>query len=260
MEVKPSEKSVAHHLCVRFLEHSPDVKYGVPSGTQSSARLLGDGNEDCYLPGHSATDYRPYSAAKLISAGTDVEFRLHDTANGKDIVDRPQLGFTVRKDPPRRRWVSALIAPDREKFKIPPYDPNWEAPHFEATFTEDVELVQFMPHMHFRGKDMMFRLEYPNGRSDIALSVPKYDFNWQIGYQLAEPLKVPKGTKISAIAHYNNSPSNRYNPDPSATVPWGEQSWDEMMSPFFAYLADVKVDSRKILQRPRSTTAVAESR
>jgi hypothetical protein len=93
-----------------------------------------------------------------------------------------------------------------------------------------VELVFLQPHMHLRGKDMMIRLVYPGGKTETLLSVPHYDFNWQIVYYLEKPLKLPMGTKVEVTAHWDNSANNPRNPDPTKTVKWGNQSWDEMLS------------------------------
>jgi hypothetical protein len=94
------------------------------------------------------------------------------------------------------------------------------------------------PHMHVRGKDMTYTARYPDGRTETLLSVPKYDFEWQITYQLAEPKVMPKGTKLEVVAHFDNSPANRFNPDPTQEVRWGDQTWEEMMIGFFGTIAD----------------------
>jgi len=80
-----------------------------------------------------------------------------------------------------------------------------------------------------RGKDMTVRLVYPDGRSETLISVPRFDFSWQIIYYLDQPLALPQGTRVEVTAHWDNSANNPYNPDPKATVRWGDQSWDEML-------------------------------
>ena len=89
------------------------------------------------------------------------------------------------------------------------------------------------PHMHVRGKDATYKIVYPDGREEIVLRVPKYDFNWQLNYKLAEPKFMPKGSTLVVTAHYDNSKGNPFNPDPSAAVKWGEQTWEEMMMGYF---------------------------
>jgi len=137
-------------------------------------------------------------------------------------------------------------------FAIPPNDPNWSSPPAQATFMADAELVWMMPHMHLRGKDMTYVLEYPDGHKETVLNVPRYDFNWQLGYSLARPIKVPKGTKLVVYAHFDNSASNKFNPAPNSTVYMGTMTWEEMMFPFFSVVVDRGVDPKKILR----TTAV----
>ena len=89
-----------------------------------------------------------------------------------------------------------------------------------------------------RGKDMTYIAHYPDGRAETLLSVPNYDFNWQHTYLLAEPKLLPAGTKIEVIAHFDNSTANRFNPDPTATVRWGDQTWEEMMIGFIGTVQD----------------------
>jgi len=114
-----------------------------------------------------------------------------------------------------------------------------------------MDLVWAMAHMHVRGKDMTYKLTYPDGRTETVLSIQNYDYNWQLGYRF-KPMHLPKGTKLTVTAHYDNSPNNRANPDPNRTVYWGDQAWEEMMSPFFAVIAGRNVDAKKILKTPNS--------
>jgi hypothetical protein len=187
----------------------------------------------------------------LIPANVDLDIQVHYTPNGKEVLDRPQIGFVLAKKEPKYRYVSyAISSPtDANSFAIPPNAENWESPVAEAVFEEDAEIVWFSPHMHVRGKEMTYRLEYPDGRKEIVLSVPRYDFNWQLGYELAKPIRIPKGTKFVATAHYDNSSNNRFNPDPNRTVYYGNQTWEEMMQPFFGVIVDKKIDPQKLLRR-----------
>jgi hypothetical protein len=92
-----------------------------------------------------------------------------------------------------------------------------------------------MPHMHVRGKDFEYVAEYADGRREKVLSVPRWDFNWQIHYELAEPMHMPKGSKLLCTAHFDNSTANKANPDPDKKVTWGDQTWDEMMIGYINY-------------------------
>jgi hypothetical protein len=278
MELKPSAPSVTHHICIRFVPHRPDVKYGVtewidkdrdaaglekprPPGVKSqvteNTRGINAPLEICYVPGGQAADYRAFGSGKLIPAGTDIIWDTHYTPNGTETVDRPELGFTVAKTEPARRYISSSITSfsDAEHFAIPPNSPDWTAPTGEVLFMADADLVWLSPHMHVRGKSMTYRLTYPDGRTETLLSVPHYDFNWQLGYELATPLKIPKGSKITSETHYDNSVNNKFNPDPNQTVYYGNMTWEEMNTAFFGIVVDKSVDPTKVVKRPRGAQA-----
>jgi hypothetical protein len=278
LQIKPEFPAVTHHICSAFIPHVPNTKYGVaywqdkPRDENGSAlpdqgptfggrgkQVDAEGNppppgapsgaaEDCYLPGNAAADYRVNHAAKLVPAGYDMVFNLHYTPNGTAVTDHVTVGFTVADKAPDRRYVSlsTTAPPDPKKFAIPPNVSDWQSPPAEAVFLEDAELVYMMPHMHFRGKDMTYVLEFPDGRKQTVLSVPHYDFNWQLGYWTS--IKVPKGTKLHVDAHYDNSVNNKFNPDPNKTVYYGEMTWEEMMFPFFGVVVDKNTDPKKIIK------------
>jgi hypothetical protein len=203
------------------------------------------------VPGRAADDYRPFHAGKLIPANSDISIQVHYTPTGEDVVDRPLMGFTVAQTPPEKRWMSYGIVGGGPTFAIPPNDPNYKSPDFDLEFTADVELVEMMPHMHLRGKDMTYHLSYPDGRDEIVLDVPKYDFNWQMLYQPRKPIRVPKGTKMHVDAHYNNSTSDKFNPNPNRTVYLGRMTWEEMMAPFFGILIDMQTNPSKVIKLGR---------
>jgi hypothetical protein len=137
-------------------------------------------------------------------------------------------------------------------FKIPPGDPNHRV---DASFEvlRDVKLSSLHPHMHMRGKDFEYRLVFPNGETRTILRVPAYNWRWQLWYNLAEPIALPKGTKIECTAHFDNSPNNPENPDPTKTIIWGQQNWDEMMVGFFNLVFDAKVPRQALLPREEAT-------
>ncbi len=205
----------------------------------------------CYVPGRALSDFRPFNAALRIPAGYDVNWTIHYTPNGTELTDRPQVGLTVTNEPPQRLLIESGIGTDSTNFAIPPNDPNYSPEPGVFTFMADAELHWLSPHMHLRGKDMMYKLVYPDGREQVVLNVPRYDFNWQLGYDLADPIKVPAGTKLVVVAHYDNSVNNKFNPDPNRTVYNGNMTWEEMFSPFFAVTVDKSVDPAKAIKAPR---------
>ena len=113
------------------------------------------------------------------------------------------------------------------------------------TTNVDTQLVYMQPHMHLRGKDYELRVVYPSGKGETIFKA-KWDFNWQTGYDLAQPLNLPKGTRIIGIAHYDNSANNKYNPDPKTKVVWGDQNWEEMQNCFVGVLVDPRIKTSTI--------------
>jgi hypothetical protein len=272
LEIRPSELAVTHHICVFFKPHAEDAQYNTPvwvdrprdekgltsavdagingKGLPESVLKGTSGPEGCYVPGQFTQNYALFKAAKLVKGGSDIVFQLHYTPIGRDVVDRPRIGFTVAKSSAERTYVTigTSAQSDAKSFAIPPNNPNWESPPMEAEFLQDVELVSMFPHMHVRGKDMTYRLTYPSGETETLLSVPHYDFNWQMGYDVAKPIKIPKGTRLKVTAHYDNSVNNKFNPDPNQTVYYGDMTWEEMMFPFFSVTVDKGMDTEKLIR------------
>jgi hypothetical protein len=291
VEIKPSELSVTHHICVSFVPHRPDAVYntflwvdkqrdesgaevppsdrklriptadgrgreiaaaaaqGVPAGN-AGAGAIGVGFT-CYVPGKPLNDYRHFNAGLLVPAGYDVSWNIHYTPNGAKVTDKPEVGLTVAKEQPQRLLITSAVA--LTNFAVPPNEGNYETPPGEFTFLADAELHWMSPHMHLRGKDMKYKIVFPDGREQVVLNVPHYDFNWQLGYELAAPIKVPAGSKLVVVAHYDNSANNKFNPDPNRTVYNGNMTWEEMFAPFFAITVDKSVDPAKAVRPPRSS-------
>lgn len=193
--------------------------------------------EAVYAPGSQPLDFRYNGSAKLIRAGVPIRIEVHYTPNGKETMDQTKVGFTVAKAPAQRRFV--MMAPEHlvdSRKPIPAGDAKWET-RGELTFNQDADLVWFMPHMHLRGKDMTYRLIYPNGREQTVLST-NFNFNWQLGYEVEKPIRVTKGTRLVVIAHHDNSANNPMNPTPGQDVSWGEMTSEEMMLPWFGVVVD----------------------
>ena len=177
----------------------------------------------------------PAGLAKRIPAGSTLQFQIHYTTNGTAATDRSRIGLIFTKEPPKSEVRTALIA--NAQFAIPTGAANHQI-EAEATFSDNVKVWTMHPHMHLRGKDMTYTAIYPDGRQEVVLHVPKYDFGWQTDYWLATPLSLPKGSKLHVTAHFDNSPANRFNPDPKTTVRWGDQTWEEMMIGYITYTVD----------------------
>ncbi len=179
----------------------------------------------------------PDGMAKRIPAGSKLMFQMHYTANGAEQMDQSRVGL-VFADPKEVRKEVLTNGVGNNRFRIPPHDANHRV-ESQRVFPEDTLLITMMPHMHFRGKSFKYEAVYPDGSREVLLDVPRYDFNWQNFYHLEKPKLLPKGTKLHCTAHFDNSKANPNNPDPDATVTWGDQTWEEMM---IGYLDRVVVE------------------
>jgi hypothetical protein len=217
-EARPGNRSVVHHIIVSSRD---------PKSTRGSPR----GGGDNFIVGTAPGDMPlllPPGVARKIPAGADLVWQMHYTPNGKEGKDKSQVGliFYKGKEPPKAIAQTRGIM--NTNFAIPPGDPSYLV-ESEWIAPRDTLLLSFMPHMHLRGKDFVYRAEYPDGRQEVLLAVPHYDFAWQTSYRLAAPVLLPKGTKLHCIAHFDNSVANPANPDSKKEVTWGDQTWEEMM-------------------------------
>ena len=213
----------------------------------------GTGFEGFYRPGWDPLDYAYYKTAYLIPANTDLVLSLHYSPIGKAFTDVTKVGFVVAKEEPRLKLSMFSLKPrgkdgwnDRERWRIPAGAPNWEAPPKDIVFNMDTELAVMSIHMHEHGKDMKYTLMYPDGRIETVLNQAHYDFNWQMTYNLEKTIKIPKGTKLRIISHFDNSPGNRYARNPDQDIFGGEQSWEEMDAPWIGLVLDRNTDPKKV--------------
>lgn len=220
-EIRSTGREAMHHVIV-FIQ---DPK----NPTRTDGNLLAG-----FAPGEQPTKF-PAGFAKKVPAGATLMFQLHYTPNGKELKDVTTIGLKYAKEEPKHQVLTRPVL--NTGFKIPAGATNHEVKAF-YTFSEDAHIASFMPHMHLRGKDFEIKAHYADGTSKILLSVPKYDFNWQTYYVPKEPVAIPKGTKIECTAHYDNSAGNKYNPDPTKDVRWGDQTWEEMMIGWLSYYYD----------------------
>jgi hypothetical protein len=214
VELKPSDRRVVHHIISDLLEDdgkpapAPALR---PDRTRKEAGGLGG-----YVPGRQGAIFDE-GVARRIPAGADIQLQMHYTTIGQAIDDQTEIGVVLAKAPPARLRRAGGGQMPNASFAIPPGHPNYEV-SAKQVMQRDTLLTSLYPHMHVRGKDVVYKAIYPDGKEEVLLSVPKYDFNWQLTYELAEPKPLPKGTTLMVVAHYDNSPANRYNPDPTATL------------------------------------------
>ncbi|HKQ78480.1 MAG TPA: cytochrome c, partial [Blastocatellia bacterium] len=185
-----------------------------------------------YAPGRNADVYAPGTARK-IPAGATIRFQIHysnQTINNNQIEkDRSMIGLVFAKEPPQRLVTTNSVA--NIFFKIPAGAENHRVTACR-TLKRDTTVYALEPHMHLRGKAMEYKVFYPNGKSEVLLDVPNYDFAWQTNYILKEPKRLPKGSRIMVTGYFDNSPKNKFNPDPTKEVRHGEPTYDEMMMGF----------------------------
>ena len=194
-----------------------------------------------YLPGHLA-ETRPSGYALRIPAGGYLQFQIHySNHHGLDVKDRTSIGLVFAREPVQHEIGQYEIW--NNMFLIPSNDENHRVTSC-FTLPKDVIAVAYTAHMHFRGKSMLAKAIYPDGREQVLLYVPHYDFRWQETYFLKKQFLLPKGTKLMTIAYFDNSKNNFQNPDPSKAVRWGEPSDEEMMG-FWLQFADPQVVAEK---------------
>ncbi|HEX3872128.1 MAG TPA: redoxin domain-containing protein [Pirellulales bacterium] len=222
-EARPDNRSVVHHIVVNF--RKPEAGGGRRgAGSSAEGGLVG------YAPGLPPSSYPPNTALR-VPAGSKLVFQMHYTPNGRPQQDRSYVGFKfIEPAEVTTRIQGGVIG--SHQFIIPAGDSNHEVTA-EVTSPVDLKLLTLTPHMHLRGKSFRYEAVFPDGERKILLDVPRWDFNWQLRYDLAEPIVLPKGTKVICTAHYDNSEHNPSNPDPSVTVRWGDQTWEEMMLGYF---------------------------
>lgn len=192
---------------------------------------IGQGMLIAYAPGDQPMVLHP-GQAKKIPKGSTIVLQMHYTPNGRAGEDCSAIGLVYAKEPAKQEVRTRSVANPR--FELPPGAPNTQVKAFRA-FEKDAVIISFLPHMHYRGKSFKYEVVYPDGKREPVLDVPKYDFNWQTTYELAQPLKVPAGSIIECTAVFDNSKDNPFNPNPKTTVYWGEQTWEEMMIGFLDY-------------------------
>lgn len=230
-EIRSSAHPVVHHVIV-FVQEP-----GATSRLQGKL-LVG------FAPGEDPAVFRAGFGRK-IPAGSNLLFQIHYTPNGTATKDVTTVGLIYAKTPVEHTVVTRPVL--QTAFEIPAGHPNYEVKS-SFTFNEPAQLYSFMPHMHLRGKDFEYKAVFPDGTSKILLSVPRYDFSWQTYYVLKDPVAVPKGTRIECVAHFDNSTNNKYNPDPTKAVKWGDQTWEEMMIGWMSFVYDSPPPATKVTE------------
>lgn len=220
VEARPGNKAVTHHI-LAFIQRPGQRIGGLARGQDSIGASLLVGT----APGDSPAIY-PDGVGKKIPKGSYILMQMHYTPIGSEQWDQSQIGLKLCKSPPRFEGHTRAIM--KRRFAIPPGEDNYRVAA-SSVFKDGAEILAILPHMHVRGKDFQTKLRYPDGREEIILNVPKYDFGWQTFFRYKDHIRVPPGTRMDVIAHFDNSQDNPNNPDHTKTVYWGDMTWEEMM-------------------------------
>jgi len=223
VEFVPGDPTVLHHIIA--------FAYG-PNGINEFEILNQGIGLGAYAPGNSINTY-PENSGFPLKAGGGLMLQMHYTVTGKEAVDASEIGLYLWDEPPARQVLGGSAA-DLDIY-IPPFEAGHEMIATKK-FRKDAYLSMLGPHMHYRGYDANFKLVFPDGREHEILNVPNYQFNWQKVYDFKEPIFLPAGTEMVYRATFDNSAMNPFNPDPSAEITWGEQTWQEMFFGFFRYV------------------------
>ena len=237
-ELKPGNRAVVHHILA--FARTP----------RSGDRVRGgaDGFLVAYVPGMRATTF-PAGMAKRFPKNAQIVFQVHYTPIGTEQLDQSQLGLIFADPKTLTHEIRTGSAVER-RFQIPPGASNHAVHAQSAPSPQSVIVLGLMPHMHLRGKSFRYEAVFAGGQRQMLLDIPNYDFNWQTSYRLAEPLKFPAGTRIECVAHFDNSEDNLNNPDPRATVRWGDQTWNEMMIGYFDTASAISKDGTVKNEQP----------
>lgn len=260
MEIMPGAREVVHHVLV-YAKVPPGAAPAAPAPRQagtpspSPASLLVRNREQglppdpprldslhapprqlgtligTEVPGTNVIEF-PKGTALQLRAGTVLTFQMHYTAHGHEMKDRTKVGFHFAKQPPEEQIYASQFV--NGMFTIPAGAKDVGVPA-ELGARGPIRIWGMMPHTHLRGTRWQYKLEKPDGTSEVILDVPHYDFNWQTYYMFDKPLEIPAGAKITSMAWYDNSAMNKHNPDPTKDVKWGDQTWEEMQYTGFLF-------------------------
>jgi hypothetical protein len=256
IEVRPSSAAHVHHAVVYIRPPNSAWLRHAPVGEAFTASMLSDPMERrqahettsdlllVYAPG-SAPDRWPDGMAKFVPAGSDLVFQMHYTTNGEAAIDETSVGLVFAKSPPKQRVITLQL--NNHALLIPPGADDFRV-EVQGTLPNDATLLSLFPHMHLRGKRFEYDIVHDDGSVETLLRV-NYHFHWQLSYKLAEPRELKAGTKLRAVAWYDNSKNNPHNPDPDKLVTWGDQTSEEMMVGFFDVAIPAGMDKERFFMR-----------
>ena len=261
-EFRPESPSHVHHAVVYIRPPDSPWLLHAPVGEPFTASTLNDPLERreahettsdlllVYAPGSSPDEW-PDGMAKFVPAGSDLVFQMHYTTNGKADQDQTSIGLVFAKARPKQKVITLQL--NNHALLVPPGADDFRV-EVQGTLPNDATLLSLFPHMHLRGKRFEYDIVHDDGSVEVLLRV-NYHFHWQLSYRLAEPRLLKAGTRLRAIAWYDNSKNNPHNPDPEKLVTWGDQTSDEMMVGFFDVAVAAGMDKWKFFVRHEEGTS-----
>ena len=246
VEVVPSAKQVVHHVLIFIRKPG---QFSVEDLNERASFFA------AYVPGTSTAAW-PEGLAKKLPKGTVLRFQMHYTTNGTAATDQTKLGIRFAAKAPEHEIK--VTGASNTRFRIPAGDPNYKVVS-SLPIPMDIKMTALMPHMHVRGKAAKYELVMPDGTRKLLLDVPRYDFNWQHTYRYAEPLMVPKNSRLEYTCWFDNSTGNKNNPDPKREVPWGPQTFDEMQLGYIEYYAAGKDDTTELVDEDQAMDSMFEN-
>lgn len=259
-EIRPSHPEYVHHAVVYVRPPNSTWLRGAPVGVPFVAsdfadpKLRAEAHETTtdmllvYAPGSEPDRWRE-DMAKFIPAGSDLVFQMHYTTNGHAGSEQTSVGMVFSRKKPKQRVLTLQLT--NHNFIIPPREDDYRV-DVSGTLPKDCTLLSFFPHMHLRGKRFEYNLLNPDGSVQETLLRVNYHFHWQLSYRLAEPRLLKAGTRLQAVAWYDNSDENPHNPDPNVEVRWGGQTYEEMMVGFFDVAVPADMDKERFFVRQRA--------
>ncbi len=273
-EARPGNRKVVHHIIAFIvppgspnlarvpkeqrdkalemsLKTTPFYRDGFLIRTKTDTPVYNDGSEvppglrgfnndvddflTAYAPGSAYGVWQP-GTAKRIPAGAIIRFQVHySKVAGSVQKDRSKIGLIFAKERPEKMLKTLGIS--NIFFQIPPRAERHEAVAVWSPKT-DISIYSLLPHMHYRGVAMEYKVFYPDGKSEALLNVPNYSFSWQTSYEPKAPIRIPAGSRIQVTGYFDNSAKNKFNPDPNQAVRHGEPTYDEMLIGFLDYVAE----------------------
>lgn len=223
--VKVGSRETVHHVLTGMLKEMPASGRGERLQSKWGAQIAG------YAVGAESIIARD-NMGTYIPPGGAIGLQMHYTTYGKEVTDKTQLGLYFYDEVPKLMMRNSVVID--VSIEIPPNTASHEEIAYLA-FPRDAELYYAFPHAHYRGQSSTLALRYPDGKEELILSLPRYDFNWQRSYEFAEPISIPAGSKLIARYTYDNTAQNPANPAPLEKVSWGQQSHEEMLFTAISY-------------------------